>query len=103
MDGKQRQTVRQVTKRLIAEDGWKGFYRGLGPRFFSMSAWGTTMIVTYEYLSRETLLFLLMIGYFLRYQFVISFIFISLWLLSMYQLPVLFRNPGFLLLLRFIF
>nr|XP_019706612.2 cleavage stimulation factor subunit 50 [Elaeis guineensis] len=55
-DSKQRQTARQVVKRLIVEDGWKGFYRGLGPRFFSMSAWGTTMIVAYEYLSRETFL-----------------------------------------------
>lgn len=49
----QRQTARQVVKRLIAEDGWKGLYRGLGPRFFSMSAWGTTMIVAYEYLKRS--------------------------------------------------
>ncbi|KAJ0963519.1 hypothetical protein J5N97_028641 [Dioscorea zingiberensis] len=49
---KQRQTARQVVKRLIADDGWKGFYRGLGPRFFSMSMWGTTMIVSYEYLKR---------------------------------------------------
>ncbi|CAL9758608.1 unnamed protein product [Musa acuminata subsp. burmannicoides] len=52
MDNMQKQNVRQVVKRLIAEDGWKGFYRGLGPRFFSMSAWGTTMIVAYEYLKR---------------------------------------------------
>ncbi|URD97662.1 Solute carrier family 25 member [Musa troglodytarum] len=52
MDNMQKQNVRQVIKRLIAEDGWKGFYRGLGPRFFSMSAWGTTMIVAYEYLKR---------------------------------------------------
>ncbi|KAJ8514035.1 hypothetical protein OPV22_004469 [Ensete ventricosum] len=52
MDNMQKQNVRQVIKRLIAEDGWKGFYRGLGPRFVSMSAWGTTMIVAYEYLKR---------------------------------------------------
>ncbi|THU75012.1 hypothetical protein C4D60_Mb04t39440 [Musa balbisiana] len=52
MDNMQKQNVRQVIKRLIADDGWKGFYRGLGPRFFSMSAWGTTMIVAYEYLKR---------------------------------------------------
>ncbi|KAI0501120.1 hypothetical protein KFK09_016063 [Dendrobium nobile] len=49
---KERQKARQVVKNLIAEDGWKGLYRGLGPRFFSMSAWGTTMIVSYEYLKR---------------------------------------------------
>lgn len=47
-----RPTARQVVKNLIAEDGWAGLYRGLGPRFFSMSAWGTTMILAYEYLSK---------------------------------------------------
>ncbi|KAL2523005.1 Mitochondrial substrate carrier family protein [Forsythia ovata] len=47
-----RPTARQVVKNLMAEDGWAGLYRGLGPRFFSMSAWGTTMIVAYEYLKR---------------------------------------------------
>ncbi|XP_044506219.1 solute carrier family 25 member 44-like isoform X2 [Mangifera indica] len=41
-----------VVKTLIAEDGWQGLYRGLGPRFFSMSAWGTSMILAYEYLKR---------------------------------------------------
>uniref|UniRef100_M0ZM75 Mitochondrial carnitine/acylcarnitine carrier protein n=1 Tax=Solanum tuberosum TaxID=4113 RepID=M0ZM75_SOLTU len=45
-----RPTARQVVKQLIAEDGWTGFYRGLGPRFVSMSAWGTSMILAYEYL-----------------------------------------------------
>ncbi|XP_019456598.1 PREDICTED: solute carrier family 25 member 44-like [Lupinus angustifolius] len=45
-------TVKQVVKDLINEDGWKGFYRGFGPRFFSISAWGTSMILTYEYLKR---------------------------------------------------
>lgn len=44
--------ARQVIKSLIKDEGWKGFYRGLGPRFFSMSAWGTSMILTYEYLKR---------------------------------------------------
>nr|AAM63042.1 putative mitochondrial carrier protein [Arabidopsis thaliana] len=47
-----RPSAKQVVKKLLAEDGWKGFYRGLGPRFFSMSAWGTSMILTYEYLKR---------------------------------------------------
>ncbi|XP_044467417.1 solute carrier family 25 member 44-like [Mangifera indica] len=41
-----------VVKKLIAEDGWQGLYRGFGPRFFSMSAWGTSMILAYEYLKR---------------------------------------------------
>ncbi|CAN4079486.1 unnamed protein product [Withania somnifera] len=45
-----RPSARQVVKQLIAEDGWTGFYRGLGPRFVSMSAWGTSMILAYEYL-----------------------------------------------------
>ncbi|RVW97967.1 hypothetical protein CK203_029049 [Vitis vinifera] len=45
-------TTKQVVKGLIADDGWKGLYRGLGPRLFSMSAWGTSMILAYEYLSR---------------------------------------------------
>lgn len=54
-----RPSAKQVVKNLIAEDGWKGFYRGLGPRFFSMSAWGTSMILTYEYLSKKSFLGLL--------------------------------------------
>ncbi|XP_061355149.1 uncharacterized protein LOC133299681 isoform X1 [Gastrolobium bilobum] len=49
-----RSSVKQVVKDLINEDGWKGLYRGLGPRFFSMSAWGTSMILTYEYLSKNS-------------------------------------------------
>lgn len=64
MDNAQKPNVRQVVRRLIAEDGWKGFYRGLGPRFFSMSAWGTSMIVAYEYMSKEILFSLKMIEYF---------------------------------------
>lgn len=51
MGHEKRNTAREVVKGLIKEDGWKGFYRGLGPRFFSTSAWGTSMILTYEYLS----------------------------------------------------
>ncbi|KAK9700250.1 hypothetical protein RND81_08G226800 [Saponaria officinalis] len=47
-----RQNATQVIKKLLADEGWKGLYRGLGPRFFSMSAWGTSMILGYEYLKR---------------------------------------------------
>jgi len=47
-------SVKQVVKELISEDGWKGVYRGLGPRFVSMSAWGTSMILAYEYLSKNS-------------------------------------------------
>lgn len=52
MGHEKRTSVRKVVKNLIAEDGWTGLHRGLGPRFFSMSAWGTSMILTYEYLKR---------------------------------------------------
>ncbi|XP_073044921.1 uncharacterized protein [Primulina eburnea] len=52
LEHENRPTARQVVKKLIADDGWTGFYRGLGPRFFSMSAWGTSMILAYEYLKR---------------------------------------------------
>lgn len=54
MGHEQRSSVKQVVKDLIKEDGWKGVYRGLGPRFFSMSAWGTSMILAYEYLSKNS-------------------------------------------------
>ncbi|KAK7273302.1 hypothetical protein RIF29_14351 [Crotalaria pallida] len=54
MGHEKRSTIKQVVKDLINEDGWKGFYRGFGPRFFSMSAWGTSMILTYEYLSKNS-------------------------------------------------
>ncbi|KAH6830319.1 Mitochondrial substrate carrier family protein [Perilla frutescens var. hirtella] len=43
-------TIKHVVRNLIAEDGWTGLYRGLGARFFSMSAWGTSMILSYEYI-----------------------------------------------------
>ncbi|XP_068663762.1 uncharacterized protein [Aristolochia californica] len=50
--GEGRPSVIKTTKRLLAEDGWKGFYRGFGPRFLNMSLWGTSMIVTYELIKR---------------------------------------------------
>lgn len=52
MGNDNRSSIKQVAKDLIKEDGWQGLYRGFGPRFFSMSAWGTSMILTYEYLKR---------------------------------------------------
>nr|AFK36496.1 unknown [Medicago truncatula] len=52
MGNDNRSSIKQVAKDLIKEDGWKGLYRGFGPRFFSMSAWGTSMILTHEYLKR---------------------------------------------------
>ncbi|XP_055811091.1 uncharacterized protein LOC129880881 isoform X2 [Solanum dulcamara] len=47
-----RPSVLKTTKTLLREDGWKGFYRGFGPRFLNMSFYGTTMIVTYEIIKR---------------------------------------------------
>jgi solute carrier family 25 protein 44 len=54
MSLERRSSARQVVKSLIKDDGWTGFYRGLGPRFDSMSACGTTMILAYEYLSMHS-------------------------------------------------
>jgi len=39
MDIESTPSIKQTIERLINEDGWKGLYRGLGPRFISMSAW----------------------------------------------------------------
>ncbi|KAK6146261.1 hypothetical protein DH2020_020130 [Rehmannia glutinosa] len=41
-----RPSVMKTAKTLLREDGWRGFYRGFGPRFLNMSIYGTTMIVT---------------------------------------------------------
>ncbi|CAI0467611.1 unnamed protein product, partial [Linum tenue] len=46
-----RPSVMKTVKNLVEEDGWWGFYRGVGPRFVNMSLCGTTMIVTYELIS----------------------------------------------------
>lgn len=50
--GKGRPSVMKTTRLLLDEDGWRGFYRGFGPRFLNMSLWGTSMIVTYELIKR---------------------------------------------------
>ncbi|KAL8161020.1 hypothetical protein V2J09_012509 [Rumex salicifolius] len=50
--GAGRPTVMKTVKSLVEEDGWRGFYRGFGPRFFNMSLYGTTMIITYELIKR---------------------------------------------------
>ncbi|XP_042516419.1 solute carrier family 25 member 44-like isoform X2 [Macadamia integrifolia] len=47
-----RPSVMKTTKALLQEDGWRGFYRGFGPRFLNMSLYGTSMIVTYELIKR---------------------------------------------------
>lgn len=46
-----RPSVMKTTKTLFKEYGWRGFYRGFGPRFLNMSFYGVTMIVTYELIS----------------------------------------------------
>lgn len=50
--GSGRPSILKTTKLLLEEDGWRGFYRGLGPRFLNQSLWGTSMIVTYELIKR---------------------------------------------------
>lgn len=55
--GTGRPSVWKTTKVLLQEDGWRGFYRGFGPRFLNMSLWGTSMIVTYELISEPQILF----------------------------------------------
>ncbi|KAJ4842267.1 hypothetical protein Tsubulata_040317 [Turnera subulata] len=45
-------TVMQTVKNLMKEGGLGACYRGLGPRWVSMSMSATTMITTYEFLKR---------------------------------------------------
>ncbi|TVU09742.1 hypothetical protein EJB05_43236, partial [Eragrostis curvula] len=45
-------TIGRTVCRLIKEGGWGACYRGLGPRWASMSLSATTMITTYEFLKR---------------------------------------------------
>lgn len=45
-------TIAQTFRNLIRDGGWAACYRGLGPRWASMSMSATTMITTYEFLKR---------------------------------------------------
>jgi solute carrier family 25 protein 44 len=45
-------TVMQTVRNLVKEGGFAACYRGLGPRWVSMSMSATTMITTYEFLKR---------------------------------------------------
>ncbi|GLT85588.1 hypothetical protein SLE2022_037750 [Rubroshorea leprosula] len=45
-------TVLQTMRNLVREGGLSACYRGLGPRWASMSMSATTMITTYEFLKR---------------------------------------------------
>lgn len=50
--GRRGPTVGQTIRNLVKEGGWMACYRGLGPRWASMSMSATTMITTYEFLKR---------------------------------------------------
>lgn len=51
-NGRRGPTVVQTVRNLVKEGGWMACYRGLGPRWASMSMSATTMITTYEFLKR---------------------------------------------------
>lgn len=51
-NGKRGPTIGQTVRNLVREGGWMACYRGLGPRWASMSMSATTMITTYEFLKR---------------------------------------------------
>ncbi|KDP40724.1 hypothetical protein JCGZ_24723 [Jatropha curcas] len=51
-NGKRGPTIGQTVRNLVKEGGWMACYRGLGPRWASMSMSATTMITTYEFLKR---------------------------------------------------
>ncbi|KAK9193789.1 hypothetical protein WN944_004488 [Citrus x changshan-huyou] len=53
-NGKRGPTVGQTVRSLVKEGGWMACYRGLGPRWASMSISATTMITTYEFLKRTS-------------------------------------------------
>lgn len=50
--GAARPTATAVLKQLLAEDGFAGLFRGLGPRTASVALWGTCMVNAYEGLKR---------------------------------------------------
>ncbi|XP_073145620.1 uncharacterized protein [Henckelia pumila] len=51
-NGRKGPSVGQTVRNLVREGGWMACYRGLGPRWASMSVSSTTMITTYEFLKR---------------------------------------------------
>ncbi|XP_074588947.1 uncharacterized protein LOC141844864 [Curcuma longa] len=53
LDGEgERMTIGRTVRSLLREGGWGACYRGLGPRWASMSLSAATMITTYELLKR---------------------------------------------------
>ncbi|KAK9274175.1 hypothetical protein L1049_018989 [Liquidambar formosana] len=51
-NGRRALTIKQTVQNLVKEGGLGACYRGLGPRWASMSLSATTMITTYEFLKR---------------------------------------------------
>lgn len=51
-NGRKGPTIGQTVRNLVREGGWMACYRGLWPRWASMSMSATTMITTYEFLKR---------------------------------------------------
>ncbi|XP_009764143.1 uncharacterized protein [Nicotiana sylvestris] len=51
-NGQKSPTILQTVRNLVKEGGFAACYRGLGPRWASMSMSATTMITTYEFLKR---------------------------------------------------
>lgn len=51
-NGRRGPTIAHTIRNLVKEGGWMACYRGLGPRWASMSMSATTMITTYEFLKR---------------------------------------------------
>ncbi|KAK4427379.1 Solute carrier family 25 member 44 [Sesamum alatum] len=51
-NGRKGPSLGQTVRNLVREGGWMACYRGLGPRWASMSMSATTMITTYEFLKR---------------------------------------------------
>ncbi|CAM8878915.1 unnamed protein product [Rhodiola kirilowii] len=52
LDGGGSHSIAGTVKDLVSEGGLRACYRGLGPRWASMSMSATTMITTYEFLKR---------------------------------------------------
>ncbi|KAI5061148.1 hypothetical protein GOP47_0023653 [Adiantum capillus-veneris] len=51
-DENKRPSIRETVRTLFREGGWRACYKGLGPRWATMSMSATTMITTYEFLKR---------------------------------------------------
>lgn len=45
-----------TTRELLASDGGRGLWRGVGPRVLSSILWGSTMVNSYEWLKRHCVL-----------------------------------------------